>query len=54
MVGPTGDCVCKDLQLALGVQRAGDRTVSWALFFVAGDDYGDALDGVPEAAWHRW
>lgn len=54
MFGPTGDCACKDFQLSLGAQRAGDHTVSWALFFHAGEDYSNTLDGVPETAWHRW
>ncbi|MEV5440972.1 hypothetical protein AB0N23_00175 [Streptomyces sp. NPDC052644] len=51
---PTGDFFCDGFQLELGAQRAGDHVVSWALFFVAGDDHSVKRDSAPEAVWHHW
>ncbi|MGW6976932.1 hypothetical protein [Streptomyces sp. NPDC054952] len=51
---PTGDIFCDGFQLELGAQRVGDHVVSWALFFVAGDDHSITRDSAPEAVWHRW
>ncbi|WP_159054042.1 hypothetical protein [Streptomyces sp. AS58] len=51
---PTGDISCDGFQLELGAQRVGDRVVSWALFFVSGDDHSNTRDNAPEAVWYRW
>ncbi|MGW2354243.1 hypothetical protein [Actinacidiphila glaucinigra] len=51
---PTGDFSCDGLQLELGAQRAGDHAVSWALFFISGDDHSTTRDNAPKAVWHRW
>ncbi|MFG3041840.1 hypothetical protein ACGFYZ_33555 [Streptomyces sp. NPDC048330] len=49
-----GDCFCDGFQLEIGSQRAGDRVVSWTLFFVAGEDPSVPRDAAPTAIWHRW
>lgn len=51
---PTGDFSCDGFQLELGAQRVGDRVVSWALFFVSGDDHSNTRDNAPKTVWHRW
>ncbi|MEV0695779.1 hypothetical protein [Streptomyces sp. NPDC050388] len=51
---PSGDISCDGFQLEIGAQRAGDRIISSALFFVAGDDQSVMRDGAPDAVWHRW
>ncbi|MFF7213596.1 hypothetical protein ACFZAU_24170 [Streptomyces sp. NPDC008238] len=50
----TGDFFCDGFQLELGAQRVGDRVVSWALFFVSGDDHSNTRDNAPRTVWHRW
>ncbi|MFE5488905.1 hypothetical protein ACFQ7Z_02880 [Streptomyces virginiae] len=50
---PTGDLSYDGFQLEVGAQRASDHVVSWALFFVAGDDHSLTRDAAPEAVWHR-
>ncbi|MEV6163920.1 hypothetical protein AB0L71_18635 [Streptomyces sp. NPDC052052] len=51
---PTGDFFCDGFQLELGAQRVGDHVVSWALFFVAGDDHSITRDEAPKVVWQRW
>jgi hypothetical protein len=52
--GASGDVCCDRFQLELGGQRAGDRVVSWAVFFDAGDDHSIARDAMPEGVWRAW
>ncbi|MGW1930939.1 hypothetical protein [Streptomyces sp. NPDC001919] len=49
-----GDCFCDGFQLEIGAQRADDHAVSWALFFIAGEDPSLPRDAAPAAIWHRW
>ncbi|MFI1415603.1 hypothetical protein ACH4Y0_37635 [Streptomyces sp. NPDC020707] len=50
----SGDRFCDGFQLEIGSQRADDHVVSWAVFFIAGEDPSVPRDAAPTAIWHRW